>query len=194
MAWMARLNTKQIIAVSLETAMQNASIAVLILQVMISGRHQRTTRGCSHFRVFSEPLPPLCVMTDDCIESFFTPPVQPGVPVWRHGPALCYRLPPLQVNLSFFLPFYLKCFNSSMGPMNLFVFAIFKTTDIVRRNWLKPSSEDEQTVKQANLQENRSRSADLQDVQSAYEGDLQRSKKGEGIEAVYDNRVFSTNE
>ena len=81
-----------------------------------------------------------------------------------------------------------------MGPMNLFVFAIFKTTEIVRRNWLKPSSEDEQTVKQANLQENRSRSADLQDVQSAYEGDLQRSKKGEGIEAVYDNRVFSTNE
>jgi len=32
MAWMAGLNTKQIIAVSLETAMQNAGIAVLVLQ------------------------------------------------------------------------------------------------------------------------------------------------------------------
>ena len=34
MAWMARLNTKQIIAVSLETAMQNAGIAVLVLHVL----------------------------------------------------------------------------------------------------------------------------------------------------------------
>ena len=34
MAWMAGLSTKQIIAVSLETAMQNAGIAVLVLQVL----------------------------------------------------------------------------------------------------------------------------------------------------------------
>ena len=33
MAWMACLNRKQIVAVSLETAMQNVGIAVLVLQV-----------------------------------------------------------------------------------------------------------------------------------------------------------------
>ena len=35
MAWMACLNRKQIIAVSLETAMQNVGIAVLVLQVVM---------------------------------------------------------------------------------------------------------------------------------------------------------------
>ena len=37
LAWLARLNTKQIIAVSLETAMQNVGIAVLVLQVTKDG-------------------------------------------------------------------------------------------------------------------------------------------------------------
>ena len=94
--------------------------------------------------------------------------------------------------------------------MNIFVFAIFKTSELARRNCSKPSSEDEQ-AKQGDLQESRSRPAHLQDIQSADEGDLQdgrgswseaekhlgekeEAKNWEGGEAVYDNRVFSTNE
>ena len=38
MAWMACLSRKQIIAVSLETAMQNVGIAVLVLQVVIDNQ------------------------------------------------------------------------------------------------------------------------------------------------------------
>lgn len=92
-----------------------------------------------------------------------------------------------------------------MGPMNLFVFAIFKTTELARRNCLKLSSE-EKRADQGDLQESRSRPADLQDIQSADEGDLQdgrgswseaekeETKNWDGGEAVYDNRVFCTNE
>ena len=89
--------------------------------------------------------------------------------------------------------------------MNLFVFAIFKTTELGRRNCLKPSSE-EKRADQGDLQESRSRPGDLQDIQSADEGDLQdgrgswseaekeETKNWDGGEAVYDNRVFCTNE
>ena len=96
-----------------------------------------------------------------------------------------------------------------MGPINLFVFAIFKSVELVRRNCLKPSSKE--AANQGDLQENRSRQGgDLQDVSSANEGDLQDgrgswseaqkhlgvsqgAKNWEGGE-VYDNRVFSKNE
>ena len=94
--------------------------------------------------------------------------------------------------------------------MNLFVFTIFKTAELARRNCSNPSSEDEQ-ANQGDLQESRNRPAHLQDIRSANEGDLQdgrcswsevekhlglnqEAKKGDGGEAVYDNRVFSTNE
>ena len=98
-----------------------------------------------------------------------------------------------------------------MGPINLFVFAIFKSAELVRRNCLKPSSDE--VADQGNLQENRSRQGGtLQDIPPANEGNLhdgrgswseaqkhlgvsQGTKKEprEGRE-VYDNRVFSTNE
>ena len=95
-----------------------------------------------------------------------------------------------------------------MGPINLFVFTIFKTTELVGRNCLIASIDEE--ANQGDLQENRSRPANLQDMQSANEGYLQDgrgsrsetqrdlglsqgSKDWEDRE-VYDNRVFSTNE
>merc|ERR1712192_135795 len=120
---MACLNRKQIVAVSLETAMQNVGIAVLVLQSNLES-----------------PYGDMALLS-----------------------VIGYLL-------------------SSMGPINLFVFAIFKSAELVRRNCLMPSSDDQ--ANQGNLQENRNRHGDdLQDISSAKEG-------GE----VYDNRVFSTNE
>ena len=65
---MARLNTKQIIAVSLETAMQNAGIAVLVLQVMSNRYH-----------ILSDPL-----VCDGDIESIFSPSLtwSPHMETW----------------------------------------------------------------------------------------------------------------
>ena len=51
LAWMACLNRKQIIAVSLETAMQNVGIAVLVLQVIPDDGYQRMMMGCSVFTI-----------------------------------------------------------------------------------------------------------------------------------------------
>jgi len=156
MAWMACLNRKQIVAVSLETAMQNVGIAILVLQSNLES-----------------PYGDMALLS-----------------------VIGYLL-------------------SSMGPINLFVFAIFKSAELVRRNCLMPSSDEqanpsdlqENKSRPVDLQENRNKQGgDLQDIPSANEDDLpdgrgswseakkhQVAKNWEGGE-VYDNRVFSTNE
>lgn len=72
-----------------------------------------------------------------------------------------------------------------MGPINIFVFAIFKSAELVRRNCLKPSSDEQ--AKQGDLQENRNRSrqgSDLQDIPSAKEGDLQENRQGSDLQDI----------
>ena len=89
---MARLNTKQIIAVSLETAMQNVGIAVLVLQVT----------KMVWMVMFMWFTPDMDIVSSSMyfIPAMIYPSaVQPGVPLRRHGPAISHRLPSLQVGL-----------------------------------------------------------------------------------------------
>ena len=78
----------------------------------------------------------------------------------------------------------------SMGPINLFVFAIFKFSELLRRNCLKPFSDDPTSQDIEPVNDGGGRWPEAQrDTSSSQEG-VKNRNGGE----VYDNRVFSTSE
>jgi len=123
LAWLARLNKKQIIAVSLETAMQNVGIAVLVLQSNLES-----------------PYGDMALLS-----------------------VIGYLL-------------------SSMGPINLFVFTIFKTSELVRRNCMKDQLHENNITNR----ESERGPGNFQSTNKSYERSHPESSE------VYDNRVFST--
>ena len=80
-----------------------------------------------------------------------------------------------------------------MGPINLFVFTIFKTSELVRRNCLKDQ------VHENNIN-NRKSERDPVNIHSTNENHERsnwsdvRKKDNKELSEVYDNRVFSTHE
>ena len=78
----------------------------------------------------------------------------------------------------------------SMGPINLFVFAIFKFSELLRRNCLKPFSDDptSQDIEPVN-----DGGGNWQEAQRGTSSSQEGVKNRNGGE-VYDNRVFSTSE
>ena len=78
-----------------------------------------------------------------------------------------------------------------MGPINLFVFTIFKTSELVRRNCMKDQVHENNINNRKSERDPRSIHSINENHKRSNWSDARGQYKRESTE-VYDNRVFST--